>query len=136
MKKILFPALLVLAVIFISGCGSSTSSELKSIVVRNLKAAQAEKIDDYLKDIDEGLAVTMRPVMLQIFKTYDLEYKLISFKLLSSTDTTAEVEVEQETKKISGPAFQNNRTTAVHTFTKRPSGWKFTATKLKAMKVI
>ena len=136
MKNLWTIPVIVLTCAFMFGCGNSTKSELKKIVEQNLKAAQEEKLDLYLADLDDSIAVATRPVMQKIFAAYDLSYKLVSFKLLSSTDTTAQVEIVQETRKVKGPDFRDNRSTAIHTFKKGPKGWKFVASKITEVKML
>ena len=120
-----------------AGCGNSTEAELKKIVQRNLNAMQEEDLETALMDIDDGPAKeTNREALKAIFDQYDISYKLVSFKVLSVSDDTAEVEVVQETKKIRGPAFRNNVGTVVHTFKKRPSGWKFVSSEIKSAKFL
>lgn len=134
---------LMICTFFMSGCGkseqpidSATEAELKNIIQRNLKGNQEENMEMALMDLDDGLKSGTETVMKDLFAKYDLSYKLVSFKVLHFYGDTAEVEVVQETRKISGPDFADNVITAVHTLKKRPSGWKFTASKITSFKKI
>lgn len=134
---------LMICTLFMSGCGkpekpidSATEAELKNVIQRNLKGNQEENMEIALMDLDEGIRSNTEAVLKNIFANYDLSYKLNSFKVVRFDGETAEVEVVQETKKIRGPAFDDNVITIIHTLKKRPSGWKFTASKITSFKKI
>lgn len=138
MKKHALLTLILAACTFgllLTGCGNNEEAELKSVIERNLKGCQEENLEMALMDIDDGPAKeNTRMVLKKLFETYDLSYKLVSFKVISCDQNTATVEVVQETRKISGPAFQDNAATAIHTLQKRPSGWKIVSSAIKEVK--
>jgi hypothetical protein len=59
-----------------------------------------------------------------LFKNYKLRFTLQNLVLESITADTAKVRFTQITRKISGPEFQNNRLTGVHTLKKHQGKWK------------
>ena len=116
---------------------SDVERELKAALLRNLKGMQEKNLELALMDVDEGPIKENNKQMLQkIFELYDLSYKVLDFKVVSADKDTAVIEVTQETRKINGPAFNDNVATAVHTLKKGSSGWKFTGTKIKSVKML
>jgi|GEM_PF-355089 len=92
---------------------SDVERELKAVLLRNLKGMQDKNLELALADIDEGPLKENNKQMLQkIFEMYDLSYKVLDFKVISADKDTAVIEVTQETRKINGPAFGDNVSTA------------------------
>ena len=107
-------------------------SKLLSVIEYNLIALQEENLTDYLSTLsvtNEELSKNTK-ALKSIFSTYDLEYSIESMKVLSKSNSNAQVEVVQVTKKISGPAFNDNRTTAVHHLRLVNGDWKIFKTDL------
>lgn len=116
---------------------SEAERELKAVLLRNLKGMQDKNLELALTDIDEGpIKENNKRMMQMLFDRYDLTYKILDFKVISADKDTAVIEVTQETRKINGPAFGDNVSTALHTLKKRPSGWKFAGSKIKSIKML
>ncbi|MGE5436215.1 MAG: hypothetical protein ACM3O3_03225 [Syntrophothermus sp.] len=96
------------------------------LVKENLKAAEEENVDAYLKTIDPNSPsyVMTKSVMTNLFNIYDLEYKLIDASVLEIDEQSAKVRVVFTTRKIKGPQFNNNKVSAVHYLTKVNDEWK------------
>jgi hypothetical protein len=65
-----------------------------------------------------------KDITAKLFSIYDLRYTLKNIKLESETADTAKVRFSQITKKISGPAFRNNRIDGIHILKKDDGRWK------------
>jgi hypothetical protein len=103
------------------------SEAIQAVVVENLHATQAEDVDRVLKTVH-----TQSPSYLQtkhqlapLFDSYELSYKLLSFSFLGMDGEYAVARVKQETKKVSGPPFQNNELDLIHVFRQEGGAWKF-----------
>lgn len=139
MKHSLFILLVICSSFFMTGCNKfdrKTESELNDVIQRNLKASQDENIEMALMDIDDPMKEQTKALLETLFEQYDLSYKIIKIKILSCDEETAEVEVVQETRKIKGPDFNDNVCTTIHTLKKRPTGWKFVASKIKSFEAL
>lgn len=122
---------LLLAGIFFSGCGrADRSAELKAVIERNMRGCQEKNLELVLATLDESNHEITRNMMTEIFARYDLDYRLTDFRVLSVSGDTAEVEITQETRKLKGRQFTDNRVVAIHTMRRRPDGWKILATEL------
>ena len=143
MKRLLFAFAIVLS-LFTVACGKNETkaeqAELEAVIQHNLKAMNDEDLEAYMSDIyigaDPTLVTSTRALMEAAFEEFDLSNKIISFKVISCDGDNAVVEVVQETKKIKGPAFQDNRTTVEHTMKKTADGWKLFKTKLKKAEML
>ena len=129
-----FFAGLLLCTAFLSGCGND-SRELREVVERNIAAANAKDVDRYVEDLDGSKKKLSKMVMEPFFKNYDVSFKLTDFKVISWADSSKEgrsavIEVTTETKRISGPAFRDNRTTVRHQMKKIDGKWKFSQSKV------
>ena len=69
-----------------------------------------------------------------MFKTYDVEYKIDSYKLISYDGDTAAVEIVVTTKKIRGPEFQDNQTKQKHNLKKIDGKWYIVNSKMLEFK--
>jgi hypothetical protein len=61
--------------------------------------------------------------MATIFRSYKLNYKVESFKVISITGASALIKVVIKTTKISGPAFRNNRVRMTEKLVKKNGKW-------------
>ena len=125
---------LLLCSAFLSGCGND-SRELREAVERNIAAANAKDVDRYVEDLDGSKKKLTKMVMEPFFKNYDVSFKLTDFKVISWGASTKEgrsavIEVTTETKRKSGPAVRDNRSTVRHQMKKVDGKWKFFQTKV------
>jgi hypothetical protein len=112
------------------------SVAIKLVIMENLKATQAEDMDRMMKTIH-----TQSPSYLQtkqqiapIFDNFDLSYRLLSYSYIGLDGEYAVARVKQATKKVSGPAFQNNELDLMQVFRKENGKWKFWAQAILEMK--
>jgi hypothetical protein len=117
---------------------TSIDAQIKNAVYTNAKNLQSENLQKYLDDLYLTAAQKnqLKPGFQQLFKTYDLKYKITKFKILSKTKTTAKVSVTQITTKVKGPAFRNNQTVATHYLKLVKGKWKFTKSVVQTVKYL
>lgn len=106
-------------------------NEIEALIYSNALAMEKENLAAIEKQLDDGLRENTMRVQKLLAQNYDFSVKVISIKILCANSEYATVQVIQETKKISGPAFQNNRVTVVHTLIRKDGSWKFYATALQ-----
>ena len=101
-------------------------------VKRNLAAAQAKNLDEYLATLDPDSPAyeNTRSLMERMFRDYDLHYQLIKLSLEEVQAGTARVEFIQVTRKLSGPEFRDNQVTGRHLLKQTEEGWKIADTEL------
>ena len=110
--------------------------EILALINENLRACQKEDIQAIDRQTDELIRQQSNMTHARLFYAYDLEYKLIACRILAAGSNIATVQAVMEVRKIKGPAFRNNRTTAVHTLIRRRDGWKFFATGLQKVEML
>ena len=99
---------------------------IRACVEKNIQATQDEDFDalwETVKPANAQIKKQTEAVMKILFETYDLSYKLDSFKLTSYNGDSATVEVVMTTKKISGPEFKNNQSKSEHSLKKIDGKW-------------
>ena len=156
MKRLLFAFVIAMSA-FIVGCrkddspvsedssvskakiDKKTEAELRALVEADMKALENEDVEAAMKNYateDAAQLAATRATLKALFEEYDLSYRLIDFKVISCDGKNAVVEVVQETRKIRGPKFQNNRTTVETRLKKTSSGWKQVSSKIKKVEFI
>ncbi|MDP4088711.1 MAG: zinc ribbon domain-containing protein [Bacillota bacterium] len=104
----------------------TAETQLRSVIDANAEAMEQEDWDKYLTTVSlnsEQLAQT-KEQLNTLFKDYDLEYTIENFELLTEKTDDAQVRVVQVTRKKSGPAFRDNRSTFVHHLKNSNGTWK------------
>ncbi|MBQ2622075.1 MAG: hypothetical protein IJF84_12110 [Thermoguttaceae bacterium] len=99
---------------------------IRACVEKNIQATQDEDFDAFWETCKPTSALVKKQteaVMKILFKTYDLSYKLDSFKLTSYNGDSATVEIVLTTKKIRGPEFKNNQSKSEHYLKKIDGKW-------------
>ncbi len=126
-------SIIFLTFIFISCSSGEDYYTPESVVEANARYMNEENFDKVINTIDENSpAYASSETMIQkLFDMYDLNYKIISIKILNESNDEAKVEFVQETTKIKGPAFKNNRVTGIHTLKKVGNSWKILGTEIK-----
>ncbi len=126
-------SIIFLTFIFISCSSGEDYYTPESVVEANTRYMNEENFDKVMNTIDENSpAYALSETMIQkLFDMYDLNYKIISIKILNESNDEAKVEFVQETTKIKGPAFKNNRVTGIHTLKKVGNSWKILGTEIK-----
>ena len=122
MKFILAIALFL----FAQGSSADTESELKESVLNNLQATEAEDITKVMSTMhsQSPVYVATMQVLNQMFPAYDLKYTLLNYVYIGTDGEYAYAKVKHETKKVSGPAFQNNELEALQVFKRESGAWK------------
>jgi len=130
MKKIL---VLITLVLTTSNCSNRENYFTpESAVEANIKYMNEEKFDEVMNTIDKDSPSysTSKTMIEQIFKLYDLNYKITNMKVIEDNDSEAKIEFTQITTKISGPKFKNNKSTGIHTLKKNGDSWKIYSTQM------
>jgi hypothetical protein len=68
--------------------------------------------------------------MKMVFRTYKLKFALEDFKILSVKGNTAQIQATTLTKKVSGPAFRNNRVKMTTILVKKAGKWLMSGSKV------
>ncbi|AIQ27976.1 hypothetical protein P40081_07135 [Paenibacillus sp. FSL P4-0081] len=100
---------------------------INAVVQANFDYTNKENLDGLLSTIDEtSPAYTQtKQVYAQMFQVYDLDSAIESSKIIDYTADEASVYLVQTTKKLSGPALPDSRSTTVTTLKKSADGkWK------------
>ena len=117
--------------LFLNGCCSAEERELEKTILRNVEASARKDIETVLKDVDPPLREATREVLEDLFKKYDLSFRIERCRVKALAADTAQVEVVMVTKKVKGPAFRDNRSITLHTLKKRSDGWKLAGQEIK-----
>ena len=84
--------------------------DVRDMIYLNMDAANTEDLDLYMDTIHpkaSGRIVT-KLAMQNLFNEYDLSYKVSALEVIAMTEEEARVTFELTTRKLSGPAFQDN----------------------------
>lgn len=130
MKKI---SALITLVLITSNCSNRENYFTpESAVEANIKYMNEEKFDEVMNTIDKDSPSypASETMIKQIFKLYDLNYKITNMKVIEDNDSEAKIEFTQITTKISGPKFKNNKSTGIHTLKKNGDSWKIFSTQM------
>lgn len=105
---------------------ADTASDIEAAILDNLQHTQNEDVAATLGDIHSQSPAYLptQQMLKQLFPAYDLQYELISYKFIGEDDEFAYAKVKQRTKKISGPAFQNNEIEVLMVFKQEHGIWK------------
>jgi hypothetical protein len=134
MKRVFILVLItIIAGIFISGCGPKTDGEITSVIYKNLNAMENKDIQSYMATIHEQSPIYAQTeqALPIYFNTFDLKCELKDVKVIEKSDQEAKVKFVQITKKVSGPAFRNNKLTGIHILKKSEGKWKIYNTETK-----
>ncbi|WNS41040.1 copper amine oxidase N-terminal domain-containing protein [Paenibacillus sp. MMS20-IR301] len=101
--------------------------QINAVIQANVDYTNKENIDGILSTIDEASPAyaQTRQIYTQVFQAYDLESAIESSKIIDYTADEASVYMVQTTKRLSGPALADTRSTTVTTVKKAADGkWK------------
>ncbi len=125
----------ILASITVPGCAQETeiAGDPTSVVYENIKAMENEDLDKAMATIDEQSASYEQTKQLaeRLFDAYDLKYELDNVRVIEKTGEEVKVECVQTTKKVSGPAFRDNKIVIVHTLRKSDGKWRIYSSQVK-----
>jgi hypothetical protein len=117
--------------LFLVGCGAPRSkvasdADILATINENLIAMQREDADATMATIDESSPAyaSTKDMLGVIFNQYDLKYELSDLKVIEKNSREAKVSFTQVTRKVSGPEFQDNKITGVHTLHFKDGKWK------------
>lgn len=134
MNKNLSTKLIVLfSLIIINACSSGEDYYTpESVIEANAKYMNEEKYDEAMNTIhkDSPSYPASEIMIKQLFERYDLNYKVVSMKVIEDNNTDAKIEFVQITTKINGPEFKNNQATGIHTLKKVGDSWKIFSTQM------
>lgn len=125
-KKVLIIAILTLVTILLLSCSKREFKTPESVIYANAKYMTEENLSEVMNTIysaSPAISATENLVK-ELFRMYDLEYKIESAVIIEETDDEAKVRFIQSTTKISGPEFRNNRLTGIHELKKESGSWK------------
>ncbi|NDJ75074.1 MAG: WD40 repeat domain-containing protein [Chloroflexi bacterium] len=118
--------------------GSSDEDLILDLVYENLYAMEAEDIDRYMATLDPtspGYEST-RQMLAPLFTSYDLAYELLEVEVVEIDGDWATVRVVQTTRKLSGPAFQNNELDILHTAHRYQGEWRLYGSEIEDMRYL
>ncbi|CCK76336.1 MAG: hypothetical protein KBT75_04240 [Oleispira antarctica] len=121
-SKIALLSLLLLSI----ASNADTASDIKQVVLDNLKYIQAEDIENSMATMHSQSPSYMatEEMLQQLLPIYDLKYEILKYSYIGEDDEYAYAKVLQKTSKISGPAFQTNKLEALQVFKKENGVWK------------
>lgn len=104
----------------------------ESVIEANAKYMNEEKFDEAMNTIhkDSPSYPASEIMIKQLFDRYDLNYKVVSMKVIEDNNTEAKIEFVQITTKINGPEFKDNQVTGIHTLKKEGDSWKIFSTQM------
>jgi len=136
MKRTIF---VMLAAMFASttvpGCSQETkpAGDPLLVVRENIRAMNSRDLEKTMATIDEQSESydKTKDLARRLFAAYDLRYELDSANVIERTDDQAKVECVQTTRKVSGPAFRDNRIRIVHLLRNVDGEWKIYGSQMK-----
>jgi hypothetical protein len=119
----------------VPGCSqeTKTAGDPMLVVRENIRAMNNKDLDKTMATIDEQSDSydKTKELASRLFAAYDLRYELDSAKVIEKTDDQAKVECVQTTRKVSGPAFRDNRILIVHLLRNVDGEWKIYGSQMK-----
>ena len=124
MKALIFTISLLISTQ--ANANQALSTEIEEAINNNLIYIQAEDTEGTMSTIHSQSAVYLptKNSLPQIFGNYQLSYTILSYKLVGYDGELAYARIKQRTKKISGPAFQNNDLDMLQIFKQEAGVWK------------
>jgi len=102
------------------------ASDIKQVVLSNLKYTQNENLDKAIKTMHSKSPANLatKQMLEKLFPIYDLKYELVKYNYIAKDSDYAYVRILQKTTKLDGPAFRNNEIDALQVFKKENGSWK------------
>jgi hypothetical protein len=131
-SKIFISAIVISSLILINCSHNKYYSSPEEVIQANIDYMNSEDLDGVMSTIhpESPSFNTTENLAKQLFKIYDLNYKIEKVEVTSESDQEATVNFTQLTTKISGPQFRNNRIQGTHTVRKDGDSWKLYSTKI------
>jgi hypothetical protein len=135
MKRMIVAILLaIVASTTVPGCSQDPkpAGDPMLVVRENIRAMNTKDLDKMMATIDSQSDSYEKTKDLagRLFAAYDLRYELDSANVIEKTDENAKVECVQTTRKVSGPAFRDNRIRIVHLLRNVDGEWKIYGSKM------
>ena len=126
-RNMVIISLVLLFSVTVHAAEDDIQNAIKSVVIRNVQAVQAENLNAVMKTIHTQSPgyLTTKQQLAPLFDNYDLKYEILSFTYIGRDDQYAVARVKQSTREISGPAFRNNILDMVQVFRQEKGQWKF-----------
>ncbi|MCX6142669.1 MAG: hypothetical protein NTZ35_05555 [Ignavibacteriales bacterium] len=119
----------------VPGCSeeTKTAGDPMLVVRENIRAMNSRDLEKTMATIDEQSESydKTKELARQLFAAYDLRYELDSANVIEKTEEEAKVECVQTTRKVSGPAFRDNRIRIVHLLRNVDGEWKIYGSQMK-----
>ena len=105
-------------------------------MIENFRATESEDLNAVLDTMHTQSPTysSTKQLMVSLFETYDVQYDLLSFSYVGQDGKYAIVRIKQATRKVSGPAFQNNDLDSIHVLRKENGKWKLWTTAILELK--
>lgn len=111
----------------------TTAEDVTDVIIQNIIASNNEDFDAYMATIHSkspGYEATAQ-MLSTIFGDFDLTYQISELELVDQTSKEAQVDFVLTTRKVRGPAFQDNRVSG-RMFLKLDEGvWKIYEQKIE-----
>jgi len=105
---------------------AADEAAIREFLYRNAAATGAEDLEAVLQQISPACVSydEAKEVFQMLFQAYDLQYEIEEVVNINVQGTTASVEIIQVTRKVAGPAFNDNRARVLHDLVKEDGEWK------------
>ncbi len=128
-----FRHILIITVFFILffSCSEKNSNTPESVIYANAKYMTEENLTAVMETIHPESPVydNTEKLVKEIFKRFDLNYKIEHLELLEENNEEALIKFVQITTKLTNAEFNNSKFTGVHTLRKDGNLWKIYSTK-------
>lgn len=127
MNRILSTLLIFCLVTVVASQESVLTEQLKNLVRHQMEAFEAEDLESIERTFHPDTPVLDQTLMLarQLSETYDLEYDVGDHWIyIGQDDTYAYARIEQITRRLDGPAFQDNAVDQVWVFKQFKGEWR------------
>jgi hypothetical protein len=104
----------------------ASADEAMAVVKANLAAVDTENVQASMAEMhpDSPGYKPTEEMAKKLAQAYDLHCTLQDVAIVSITEDEAKVHFLQTSKKVSGPAYRNNRIEGIHTLKKYQGKWK------------
>lgn len=127
--------ILVTCSLLLPACKNNEDPDLSKVCFQQVEALNRGDVKAYMATMDDTSPVYLatQETFEKLTSVYRLKAEIEDIEILSIENNRATVKIKQTTKKISGPAFMDNRSTFEHTLRKVNGAWKFVETKIVKM---
>lgn len=133
-----FLTLIFISITFLACSSGEEYDTPESLIEANARYMNEENFDKVMNTIhkDSPSYPASEIMIKQLFERYDLNYKIVSMKVLEDNNSEAKIEFVQITKKLNGPEFKNNKATGIHRLKKDGDSWKIYSTEMTDIQLI